>query len=493
MPSGESLGTLAESLGGVLLGSGSGTITDATHDSRQAGPGCLFVAVVGFSRDGHDFCAEAVANGAAGVVVEHPVDVGVPQIVVPDTRRALAPLADMVHGHPSRHLRVVGVTGTNGKTSVTYFVESIASAVGITTGVVGTVQTRIGRDVVPTLPAGSARTTPEAPDLQRLFHSMVDRNVDVVAVEVSSHALALGRVDGTRFEVAAFTNLSQDHLDFHLDMESYFAAKVALFVPERAARAVVFVDDPYGRQLAETTELPVLTVGLRSPADLRAEIVSVAADATDIVVRFPDGSRHPVHLPFPGTFSVANALVAAGCGLALGIAPNAVVEGLESLPPVPGRLEVVSGGDPVTVVVDYAHTPAGIAAVIETMAPLVPGRVIVVFGAGGERDRGKRPAMGAAAGAADVVIVTSDNPRSEDPELIVAEVMAGMPAGADVRRVPDRRAAIAEAIEIARPGDAVLVLGKGHERGQEMAGRVIPFDDRLVARAELRRVREDAL
>jgi len=492
MPSGRDLASIAAEVGGTLVGAGSGVVTDVTHDSRQAGPGCLFVAVVGFTADGHDFAADAAANGAAAVVVSRPVAVDVPQILVSDTRRALAPLAAAVHGRPSERLRVVGVTGTNGKTSVTFFVEALAAHVGWRTGLVGTVQTRIGRDVIPTLPAGSARTTPEASDLQRLFHSMVDRDVDVVSVEVSSHALTLGRVDETRFEVAAFTNLTQDHLDFHGDMETYFAAKASLFTPERARRAVICVDDPYGRRLVASTALPVLTVGTAGDADLRAEIGASRIDGTDIVVVFPDGARRSVRLPLPGRFTVANALVAAGCGLSLGMDPDAVVGGLGALPPVPGRFEVVSGDDPVPVVVDYAHTPAGVAAAVATVRDLVAGRVVVVFGAGGERDRTKRPAMGEAASAADVLVVTSDNPRSEDPGSIIAEILTGVPPGTDVTRIPDRAEAIAAAISLARPGDAVLVLGKGHERGQEVGGRVIPFDDRLVVRAELRRLRGSA-
>ncbi len=488
MPSGSDLAALAAAVGGTLAGSGSIVVTDVTHDSRQAGPGCVFVAIVGYSADGHEFCSEAVANGAAAVVVSRPVDVDVPRILVPDTRRVLAPLAAAVHGHPSERLRVVGVTGTNGKTSVTYFVEALAAHAGLATGLVGTVQTRIGRDVVPTLPVGSARTTPEATDLQRLFRVMVDRGVDVAAVEVSSHALALGRVDETRFEVAAFTNLSQDHLDFHGDMEEYFAAKAALFSPDRARRAVIWTDDPYGRRIADRCELPLLTVG--TGGALSADIVASGVEGTDVVVAFPDGSRRPVRLPLPGRFTVDNALVATACGLALGIDPGTLVEGLASLPPVPGRFEIVSGDDPVAVVVDYAHTPAGIAAAVAAMRDLVGGRVIVVFGAGGDRDTTKRPAMGEAAAAADLVVVTSDNPRSEDAEAIIDAIVSGIPPESSILRIPDRQEAIGAAIRSAAPGDAVLVLGKGHERGQEIGGRIVPFDDRLVARAELRGIRE---
>jgi UDP-N-acetylmuramoyl-L-alanyl-D-glutamate--2,6-diaminopimelate ligase len=476
---GERLDRLAVLVGGTVRGDGSVRLTDVTHDSRQAGPGCLFVAFPGARADGHAFVAEAVRAGSPAVAVEHPVPVEVPQLVVADGRAALGLLAAEVHGRPSERLAVVGVTGTNGKTSVTYLVESIARAAGLGTGVIGTVETRVGDDPVPTL-----RTTPEASDFQRLLASMADRGAEVVAAEVSSHALVLGRVEGTHFAVAAFTNLSRDHLDFHGDMESYYQAKARLFEPGRAGRTVVWIDDPAGARLAASLATRPLTVAGEAWADVRGAVLDSDRSGSTLLLNL-GGAPRRLRLPLPGSFSVANALVAAGCGRALGIAEDHIVAGLETATPVPGRFEVVSGDHPVLVVVDYAHTPAGITTTIATARTLAAGRVIAVVGAGGDRDRDKRPLMGRAAAAADLVVVTSDNPRSEPPESIADEVAAGLPAGAHRLRILDRREAIRAAIGAAEAGDAVLVLGKGHERGQEVAGRILPFDDRLVAREEL--------
>ncbi len=474
------LGDLAALTGGRLHGDPAIVVSEVTHDSRAAGPGVLFVAVRGFTMDGHRFVAEARAAGCPAVCVEEDPGDGEPALVVPDTRAAMGPLAARVHGDPSQHLRLVGVTGTNGKTTTCHLVESIATAAGLVPAVVGTVGARIAGAEVPV-----GRTTPEAPDFQRLLARMVAAGVEVAAVEVSSHALALGRVAGSRFAVAAFTNLTQDHLDFHPGMEAYFQAKASLFTPDLAARAVIWVDDPYGARLAGVTTLPVLRVGRGEGVDVTAAGVDSRLDGSWFRL-VGAGREVPVHLRLAGGFNVANALVAAGIAAALGIGPDSIAAGIGALARVPGRFEIVETGKDCTVVVDYAHTPDGVAAVIGTARSLVgSGRVIAVVGAGGDRDRGKRPMMGAAAAAADLAFITSDNPRSEDPQEIIREVLAGAAAGPAVVRVEeDRRRAIRGALRAAGPGDVVLILGKGHETGQEFAGRVVPFDDREVAREE---------
>jgi len=392
----------------------------------------------------------------------------------------MGPLAARVHGDPSRRLRLVGVTGTNGKTTTCHLVESIATAAGLVPALVGTVGARLAGEEV-----AVARATPEAADFQRLLARMVTAGVQVAAVEVSSHALALGRVAGSRFAVAAFTNLTQDHLDFHPDMEAYYQAKASLFRPELADRAVVWVDDPYGERLAATTPLPVTRVGRHGRADIGAAEVELRLDGSSFLL-VGAGPPVPVRLRLAGAFNVSNALVAAAIAAALGIGSDSIAAGIGALARVPGRFEIVETGRDCTVVVDYAHTPDGVAAVIGTARDLVGrGRVIAVVGAGGDRDRAKRPLMGSAAAGADLAFITSDNPRSEDPLAIIAEVRSGAGGGpAEVRVEPDRRRAIRGALEAARRGDVVLILGKGHETGQQFADRVVPFDDRLVAREE---------
>lgn len=477
------LAELAKLVGGRVHGDPAIPVSDVTHDSRTAGPGSLFVAVRGFTVDGHQFVPTARAAGAAAVCVEAgPADAG-PALVVADTRAALGPLAARVHGYPSRHLRLVGVTGTNGKTTVTHLVESIAAAAGRRTALVGTVGARIGgrSEVV-------LRTTPEASDFQRLLARMVEEGVDVAAVEVSSHALALGRVAGSRFAVAAFTNLSQDHLDFHPDMEAYYQAKASLLAPPLAERGVVWVDDPAGARLAAESVLPITRVGCRERASVTAADVQMDLDGSTFRL-VGVGAPVPVRLRLAGEFNVANALVAAGVGAALGIPSDSIAAGLGAVASVPGRFEIVETGRDCTVVVDYAHTPGGVATVVGTARRLAAGkRVIAVLGAGGDRDHAKRPLMGAAAAAADLTFVTSDNPRSENPEEIIAQVAAGAAGGpGELRIEPDRRLAIRSALAAAHAGDVILILGKGHEQGQQFADRVIPFDDRVVAREEAER------
>lgn len=473
-------------VGGHLVPGGAVTtaaVEEVTHDSRQVGPGWLFVAVAGHSRDGHDFVAEAVASGAAAICVDREMPVEVAQIVVADTRQAMGALAAAVHGDPSRDLSVVGVTGTNGKTTVTHYVEAIAASAGIPAGLIGTIGVRIAGE-----PSGSARTTPEAPDFQRLLSRMRHAGCRIVAAEVSSHALTLDRVRGTRFEVAAFTNLTQDHLDFHGDMDHYLAAKRSLFEEYEVGTAVVNVDDPAGERIARGFGgRPLVTVGVEG--DARAEVVVPTPFGTRFRLVTPWGESD-TSTTATGRFNLDNAMIAAVSSLAAGIGFDQVVGGVENLPGVPGRYEKVSGDDPVKVIVDYAHTPDGIAHAIATAREISEGRVIALVGAGGDRDREKRPLMGRAVSAADLAVVTSDNPRSEDPQAIVEAVVTGLTPGAKSLVEVDRRLAISLAVSRAEPGDVVLVLGRGHEPHQEIAGELIEFDDRRVAREALAAVRK---
>ncbi|MDH3308263.1 MAG: UDP-N-acetylmuramoyl-L-alanyl-D-glutamate--2,6-diaminopimelate ligase [Acidimicrobiia bacterium] len=477
---GVDLASLATTIGGSVVGDGSVRVADVVHDSRMANPTALFVAIRGFQADGHDFVASAVARGAAAVCVEQPGEPGVPQLVVANTRLALGPLAAEVWGHPSRAIPVVGLTGTNGKTTVTHMLEAIFTADHRRTGVIGTIGARLSGGSGDTRRLRLERTTPESSDLQRLFAEMVEDEAGVIAMEVSSHALSLGRVDGTRFAVAAFTNLSLDHLDFHPDMDAYFEAKATLF--DRAPNAVVCIDGPYGRRLADRisrrTDVKLITVG--AGGDVSGTITGMTADGADVVVS-SDGADLDIHLPLPGEFNVANALVAIGCARALGVPDAATVRGLAAIAPISGRFERIDHDGQFSVFVDYAHTPDGVEVVIAAARRFATGRVIVVIGAGGDRDTGKRPMMGQAASAADLVILTSDNPRSEDPDVIISHVRRGVSAGVDLIIEPDRRAAIGAALGEAGPGDVVLILGKGHEQGQEIGTQVLPFDDRSVA------------
>ena len=452
---------------------------DVHHDSRNATPGSLFVAIAGSNVDGHDHAASAVLRGASALVVERRLDVDVPQLVVADSRAALASAAAVVHGNPSRQLQIVGVTGTNGKTTVVHMIEAVAATAGLTTGLIGTLGARIESREIPL-----ERTTPESSDTQRLLRRMVDAGVGLVAMEVSSHALALHRSDSIYFRVAAFTNLSRDHLDFHGDMESYYAAKARLFTAEKAAVGVIWVDDAWGDRLAAATQVPVVRVGLTEGADVSASRLEVGAQGSSFAFRVGDQEVR-VRIPVPARFNVSNALVAAAACLESGLTFDEICRGLEALPQVPGRFEVVAGPWSFQAVVDYAHTPDAVAAVIAEARSLTSGRVLALVGAGGDRDQEKRPLMGAAAGTADLTFVTSDNPRSEDPESIVAEVAAGVRDSAGLFVEVDRRVAIRTALAMARDGDIVLVLGKGHEQGQEFAdGLVEPFDDRIVVQEE---------
>jgi UDP-N-acetylmuramoyl-L-alanyl-D-glutamate--2,6-diaminopimelate ligase len=480
-PSGVPLAAVAAALAEAPIatsGDLSVIVKDVHHDSRSSGVGSLFVAVPGSKADGHEFAGTAVDRGSVALIVERPQDLGVPQLVVRDARRTLGPAAAEVHGHPDQRLALVGVTGTNGKTSVTYLLESIVEAAGDTFGLVGTIGAKVAGRPVPV-----ARTTPEASDLIRLLAEMVDAGVSTAAIEVSSHAMELGRVDGVRFRIAGFTNLSQDHLDFHGTMEQYYDAKRSLFVASRADRGVIWTDDPAGRRLASEVTIATTTVGTSDDSDVRVERRSADLQGVAFDLVTPVG-RLSLRVNQPGSFTVDNAAVAATCALELAIAPEAISRGLVAAVPPPGRMTRIDGpGFPVFI--DYAHTPDAIATVIDVVRRAGAGRVIALAGAGGNRDRSKRPLMGRALATADLAVVTSDNPRSEDPATIIAEVASG--AGeATVAVEPDRRLAIREALATAAPGDVVLVLGKGHEQGQEFEdGRVVPFDDASVVRQEL--------
>jgi UDP-N-acetylmuramoyl-L-alanyl-D-glutamate--2,6-diaminopimelate ligase len=470
-----SAGTLAAIVEGRLAGDESVEVDDVVHDSGSAAPGKLFVAVRGTASDGHTFVSQAVARGCEVVCVDHPMDVEATQLVVDDTRLAMGPLASAVHGDPSRSLPIIGVTGTNGKTTVTHFIESIATTAGLRAGLIGTIRTSVaGRD----LPA-TGRTTPEASDFQRLLATMRDAGAEVVAAEISSHALELGRVRGTRFQVAAFTNLSQDHLDFHGDMTAYRHAKERLFSEYPVASAVLNVDDPVGRDIAGWASMPKLTVG--EDASYSATTLAESLRGTTIELN-TRGRVTELDVPVVGRFNVQNLLLAAVCCLALGLEESVVVEAMRQVTGVPGRFESVSVDGAVGVIVDYAHTPEGIQMVIQAARRLTDQRVIAVVGAGGDRDRAKRPLMGRAAATADLVVVTNDNPRSEDPAEIATAVVGGLPEGTSTIVELDRRRAIARAIEAAAPGDLVLILGKGHEKTQETGGVVSPFSDQDVAR-----------
>ncbi len=469
---------------------GSVQVAALAYDSRRVGPGTLFFCVPGFTRDGHDHAPDAVARGACALVVERPLDLGVPEVIVGSVRDAMGPAAARFFGVPTRRLAVVGVTGTNGKTTTAFILRGLLEAVGRRTALLGTVKSVIGGREQPT-----QRTTPEAIDLQRDLATMLDAGDRGCVMEVSSHALALGRADGVHFAVTVFTNLTQDHLDFHPTMEDYYQAKRRLFAPgapHGPGAAVINVDDPYGRRLA--AEFPAaLTFALEREASFRARNVSMGLDGARFTLDTPAGGGLAVSLPVPGRFNVSNALAALAAAHALGVPLEDAVEALARGVSVPGRFEPVDEGQDFAVLVDYAHTPDGLDNVLRAARELAAGRVLCVFGAGGDRDRAKRPLMGQiAARLADVVVVTSDNPRSEDPPAIIADIMAGVPGAAangraSVTAVADRRLAVAGAVAQARSGDVLVIAGKGHEQGQELAGgRRVPFDDVTVARAALR-------
>jgi UDP-N-acetylmuramyl-tripeptide synthetase len=473
--------------GAELTGAGEAVVTDVTHDSRRVAAGSLFVAIRGFSQDGNAFVEAARRKGALGVVSEVEARPGGPWLQVKDAREALAVLSAAVLDRPAERLDLVGVTGTNGKTTTTYLIDAILRAAGRAVGLVGTVQYRIRERWV-----DAVRTTPEASDLQHLLREMGDEGCTHAVLEVSSHSLVLKRVYGCAFKVAVFTNLTRDHLDFHGDMDRYFAAKKVLFdtLLRDDGCAVIGMDDARGEELKAAARGRVTTYALEHEADLTAEALELSLKGTRFRARTPAGLLE-VKTPLVGRFNVRNVLAALGAGLALGVSTDEALRGIASLAGVPGRLERVEAGQDFAVVVDYAHTDDALKNLLETLRELRPRRLITVFGCGGDRDRTKRPLMGTVASRlSDLVIVTSDNPRSEPPEAILEDIGRGIPksreAGTEMR--VDRREAIARALEVAGPGDVVAIAGKGHESSQVLRDRTVPFDDRQVARDLLGRL-----
>lgn len=481
LPQPIALAALAERAGASVRGDGSVLIHDLTYDARSVTPGALHFCIPGARADGHDFAPAAVGSGAVALVCQRPLELDVPQVVVASVRDAMGPISAAAFGDPSRAITLAGVTGTNGKTTTTFLIESCFDALGMSTGLLGTVETHVAGAVEP-----AGRTTPESVDLQRLFARMRDAGVTGAAMEVSSHGLAMGRVDGVWYSCATFTNLTQDHLDFHGTMEEYFAAKALLFEPERSGVAAINADDEHGRRLAAMIGLDHVTFGLEHPADVRAEDVMMDAAGSRFVCVTPS-VRVTVHVRLAGPFNVSNALAALATMHALGMDLEKAAQGIDAMPGVPGRFERVDDGEEFTVLVDYAHTPDSVERVLRAARQICEGRLVVVVGCGGDRDRSKRPLMGAAAASlADRAILTSDNPRSEEPRAIIAEMEQGARATGRTYDVEvDRRAAIRAAVRDASPGDVIVIAGKGHESGQEFADRTIPFDDRVVAREEL--------
>ena len=464
-----------------IRGSTDVLVSSVSYRSEDARPGAVFFCVPGRTSDGHAFAGDAVSRGSTAIVVDRWLELDVPQVKVPDVRGAMGPISAAFYGRPADGMTVVGVTGTNGKTTTTFLLEAIFRADGRKPGVIGTTGVLIdGR------PEPFPRTTPEAPDLQRLVAAMADEGVTALAMEVSSHGLHQHRVDGIRYSVAVFTNLTQDHLDYHPSMEEYFLAKSRLFTPAMSDRAVVNIDDEGGRRLA-VSSLPTVTYGLAPDADVRATQVESTADG---IAFLADGV--PIRSALLGSFNVENALAAFATARSLGIDDRVAADAISSVRGVPGRVETVDVGQGFLVMVDYAHTPDSVENVLRAARSLSDGRVIVVVGCGGDRDRVKRPLMGHAATAnADLAVITSDNPRSEDPLVIIAEIIPGAERGAEEGGggfvvEPDRRAAIRLAVTEASAGDVVVIAGKGHEAYQELADRTIPFDDRAVAEDELR-------
>jgi len=459
-----------------VVGRRSVEISDLAYDARRAVPGALFFCVRGERADGHDFAPEAIERGAAALVVERRLDLPVPQVVVASSRRAMAPAADGFFGRPTQELTVAGVTGTNGKTTTAYLLHGVLDAAGLRPGLLGTVETRVGSERRPAI-----RTTAEAIDLQRTFRELLDAGNESCAMEATSHGSELHRLDCVRFAVLVFTNLSQDHLDFHGTMERYFEAKRRLFAGVPAA---VNIGDEWGRRLArELQGERVLTFGLTDDADVRPDDLEL--ESTGARLRIGDLE---LTTPLLGRFNVENVLGTVAGARLLGIDDEAVAAGIASVSGVPGRFETIDEGQPFRVIVDYSHKPGALENVLRTARGIAEGRVFCVFGCGGDRDRGKRALMGRIARElADVAVVTSDNPRSEDALAIIGQIVAGAVTEFDAIE-PDRAKAIECALECAETGDVVVIAGKGHEQGQELADRTIPFDDRVVAREALRRL-----
>lgn len=487
------LAELADQLGATAP-DGSAEVTGITHDSRAVRPGDLYAALPGARAHGADFATQAAGLGAAAVLTdpagaERVAATGLPALVVDDPRARMGELAATIYGHPGRDLLQIGITGTSGKTTTAYLVEG-GLRTAKSTGLIGTVEMRIGDERIK-----SERTTPEATDLQALFAVMRERGTDAVAMEVSSHALVLGRVDACVFDIAVFTNLSPEHMEFHSGMEDYFQAKAQLFTPKRSKLGVVNVDDEYGRRLANEATVPVVTYSAEGhpDADWRADEVEVGPLDSTFTVLGPKGERIAAKSPLAGPFNVANTLAAIVSLAAAGLDPQAAADGVAAVPGVPGRLERVDVGQPYFAVVDYAHKTDAVESVLRALRKVTEGKLHAVLGCGGDRDTTKREPMGAAvARFADTAVLTSDNPRSEDPLAILATMLQGaasVPAHerGEVQVFEDRAAAIAAAVARAEPGDTVLVAGKGHEQGQDIAGVVRPFDDRQVLREAIKK------
>ena len=465
-----------------VTGARSVAIGDLAYDTRKVSQGALFFCVPGERVDGHDLAWEAIERGAAALVVERRLDVGVPQLVVENVRAAMAVAADAFFGEPTKELEIAGVTGTNGKTTTAFLLHSMLAVAGRNPGLVGTVRWIVGGEKRP-----APFTTPEAIELQRLFREMVDAGDRSAAVEASSHGAAFRRLDRVRFDALVFTNLTQDHLDLHGTLEEYYRAKRRLFVGPQPPPAAVNVGDGWGKrlaaELAETHRAPLVTFGLAEEAELRPEGLELGASGS----RFRAGGIE-IETPLRGSFNVENVLGAVAAGVLLDLDEESIKDGIARVHEIPGRFEAIDAGQPFAVVVDYAHTPDSLETVLRAARGLGDGRVIVVFGVGGDRDRGKRPLMGKiAAEHADIAIVTSDNPRSEDPLAIIRDVLQG--SGVDVEIDPDRRSAIQRAVALAEAGDVLVIAGKGHEQGQEISGSVHPFDDRAVVREALATLR----
>ncbi len=449
------------------------------YDSRRVKPGAIFSCVVGTFRDGHDYAEGAYKNGAAALIVERELPFPIPQIIAKNSRRAMAQLAAKLYGYPAKELRIIGVTGTNGKTTTTYMVKSVAEKCGLKVGLIGTIRNIIGDRVIST-----QRTTPESTELQEILRMMADERVDLVVMEVSSHSLDQERVYGLQFEVGGFTNLTQDHLDYHKTFDNYLAAKKKLF--ERSAFAVVNADDPHSEKLLEGLDIPRMTYAVREPADIYANDIEICVRDVEFDMTTPVGSAH-IAVPIPGLFNVFNAMLAAGICVRLGFPIEKIAEGLADVSGVTGRMESLdTTGFPFSVILDFAHTPDGIINLLTSVREFAKGRVMTVFGCGGDRDHAKRPIMGEAAGRySDFCVVTSDNPRTEDPMSIIGNVLDGVNKTAvEYVVIQNRREAIKYALTHARPDDVVVLAGKGHETYQEINNVKYPFDEKVVV-AEL--------
>ena len=452
-------------------------IASLQYNSRKVGKGDLFFCVVGTFSDGHAYAAQAVAAGAAALVVEHELPLPVPQVIVGNTRIAMAEMAAAFYGYPARGMRIVGVTGTNGKTSTTYMLKAIAEQCGLKVGLIGTIRNLIGERIVDT-----ERTTPESVDLQRILREMKDEGVELVVMEASSHSLDQRRVHGIEFETAVFTNLTQDHLDYHKTFENYLAAKMRIFA--QARQAVVNRDDPHAQTILNGLTIPCKTFGIREQADISASEIDITTRGVQFDMHCPLGTIR-MYVPIPGLFSVFNAMGAAAAAIQLGLPLSAVKNGIETMGSVSGRLEPLpTGGRNFTVLLDYAHTPDALENILKTARGFAEGRIVTLFGCGGDRDHAKRPIMGEISGRlADYSILTSDNPRLEDPMEILREIEAGIqPTGAPYTVIENRREAIRFAMQMGKPGDVIVLAGKGHETYQDIGGRKLPFDEKVVVR-----------